>query len=166
MEQTNIYRYKFAEEVAEELDRFSKVHQYDDRVTFKEAWTEWTTDNEDLISAEGRRLTNLGCEGDIVDKMFKSARYYYRKKSTVKKAPAERRNYVGVQKELLDAMDEYILQNDSKPALGFVDFCKTHMELLKTEIDILRANGITERSEIQNKIKKTYKNRYFMQIKG
>lgn len=166
MEQTNIYRYKFAEEVAEELDRFSKVHQYDDRKTFKEAWTEWTTDNEDLISAEVRRLTNLGCEGDIVDKMFKSARYYYRKKSTVKKAPAERRNYVGVQKELLEAMDEYILQNDSKPAVGFVDFCKTHMELLKTEIDILRANGITERSEIQNKIKKTYKNRYFMQIKG
>lgn len=166
MEQTNIYRYKFAEEVAEELDRFSKVHQYDDRVTFKEAWTEWTTDNEDLISAEVRRLTNLGCEGDIVDKMFKSARYYYRKKSTVKKAPAERRNYVGVQKDLLDAMDEYILQNDSKPAIGFVDFCKTHMELLKTEIDILRVNGITERSEIQNKIKKTYKNRYFMQIKG
>lgn len=166
MEQTNIYRYKFAEEVAEELDRFSKVHQYDDRVTFKEAWTEWTTDNEELVSGEVRRLTNLGCEGDIVDKMFKSARYYYRKKSTVKKAPAERRNYVGVQKELLEAMDEYILQNDSKPAIGFVDFCKTHMELLKTEIDILRVNGITERSEIQNKIKKTYKNRYFMQIKG
>jgi len=166
MEQTNIYRYKFAEEVAEELDRFSKVHQYDDRVAFKEAWTEWTTDNEDLISAEVRRLTNLGCEGDIVDKMFKSARYYYRKKSTVKKAPAERRNYVGVQKELLDAMDEFILQNDAKPAIGFVDFCKTHMELLRTEIDILRTNGITERQEIQNKIKKTYKNRYFMQIKS
>lgn len=166
MEQTNIYRYKFAEEVAEELDRFSKVHQYDDRKTFKEAWTEWTTDYEDLISAEVRRLTNLGCEGDIVDKMFKSARYYYRKKSTVKKAPAERRNYVGVQKELLDAMDKYIQENNSKPAIGFVDFCKAHMELLKAEIDILRKNGITERQEIQNKIKKTYKNRYFMQIKG
>jgi hypothetical protein len=166
MEQTNIYRYKFAEEVAEELDRFSKVHQYDDRITFKEAWSEWTTDNEELVSGEVRRLTNLGCEGDIVDKMFKSARYYYRKKSTVKKAPAERRNYVGVQKELLDAMDKYILDNNSKPAVGFVDFCRAHMELLKAEIDILRTNGITERHEIQNKIKKTYKNRYFMQIKS
>jgi hypothetical protein len=166
MEHVNIYRYKFAEEVAEQLDRFSKVHQYDDRITFKEAWTEWTNDNEDLVNSEVRRLSNLGCEGDIVDKMFKSARYYHRKKSTVKKAPAERRNYVGVQKELLDAMDEYILQNDSKPAVGFVDFCRTHMELLKAEIDILRTNGITERQEIQNKIKKTYKNRYFMQIKS
>ena len=166
MEHTNIYRYKFAEDVAEQLDRFSKVHQYDDRATFKKAWTEWTNDNEELVNSEVRRLTNLGYEGDAVDKMFKSARYYYRKKSTVKKAPAERRNYVGVQKELLDAMDEYILQNDSKPALGFVDFCRTHMELLKVEIDILRTNGITERQDIQNKIKKTYKNRYFMQIKS
>jgi hypothetical protein len=166
MEQTNIYRYKFAEEVAEELDRFSKVHQYDDRKTFKEAWSEWSTDYEELVSGEVRRLTNLGCEGDIVDKMYKSARYYYRKKSTVKKAPAERRNYVGVQKDLLDAMDKYIQENHSKPAIGFVDFCKAHMELLKSEIDILRTHGITERQEIQNKIKKTYKNRYFMQIKG
>ena len=82
----NIYRYKFADDVCAELDRFSKVHQYDDRVTFKEAWTEWTNDSEDLISAEVRRLTNLGYEGDVVDKMYKSARYYYRKKSTVKKA--------------------------------------------------------------------------------
>ena len=166
MDATNIYRYKFAEDVAFELDRFSKVHQYDDRKTFKEAWAEWTLDNDDLVSGEVRRLTNLGCEGDIVDKMFKSARYYYRKKSTVKKTPVERRNYVGVQKELLDAMDEYIQQNNSKPAVGFVDFCKAHMELLKVEIDSLRANGITEHSEIRNKIKKTYKNRYFMQIKG
>ena len=166
MEQVNIYRYKFSEEVAEELDRFSKVHQYDDRVTFKEAWTEWTNDNEDLISAEVRRLTNLGYEGDAVDKMYKSARDYYRKKSTVKKTPAVRRNYVSVQKELLEAMDEYILQNNSKPAVGFVDFCRAHMELLKAEIDILRTHGITERQEIQNKIKKTYKNRYFMLIKS
>ena len=164
--QDPIYRYKFADDVCAELDRFSKVHQYDVHKTFKEAWAEWTMDNDDLVTAEVQRLTNLGYEGDILDKMFKSARYYYRKKSTEKKTPAKRRNYVGVQKELLEAMDEYIQDNASKPAIGFVDFCKSHMELLKTEIDILRANGITERQEIQNKIKKTYKNRYFMQIKS
>lgn len=164
--QDPIYRYKFADDVCAELDRFSKVHQYDDRKTFKEAWSEWTMDNDDLVTPEVQRLTNLGYEGDILDKMFKSARYYYRKKSTEKKTPTKRRNYVGVQKELLEAMDQYIQDNASKPAVGFVDFCKNHMDLLKTEVDILRANGITERQEIQNKIKKTYKNRYFMQIKS
>jgi len=164
--QDPIYRYKFADDVCAELDRFSKVHQYDDRKTFKEAWTEWTADNEDLVAAEVQRLTNLGYDGDVVDKMFKSARYYYRKKSTEKKTPTKRRNYVGVQKELLEAMDKYISENDCKPAVGFVEFCKAHMDLLKAEIDILRANGITERKDIENKIKKTYKNRYFMQIKS
>ena len=164
--QDPIYRYKFADDVCAELDRFSKVHRFDDRKTFKEAWVEWTKDNEDLVGAEVHRLTNLGYEGDVVDKMFKSARYYYRKKSTEKRAPAVRRNYVGVQKELLEAMDAYIKDNASKPAVGFVDFCKSHMDLLKTEVDLLRANGITERRDIQDKIKKTYKNRYFMQIKS
>jgi hypothetical protein len=163
---TNIYRYKFAEEVAEVLERFSKVHQYDDRHTFKEAWTVWTNDNEELINNEVRRLTNMGYKGDSVDKMYKSARYYHRNKSTVKKEPVQRRIYIAVQKDLLEAMDKYINNNKSKPAVGFIDFCKAHMDLLKTEIEFLRTNGITERQDIQNKIKKTYKNRYFMSIKS
>ena len=43
-----------------------------------------------------------------MDKMFKSARYYFRKKSTEKKAPLERRDYGGTQKDMLDAMDYHI----------------------------------------------------------
>ena len=161
----NIYRYKFAEDVAGELDRFSKVHQYDDRKAFKEAWAEWTKVSEELVSNEVRRLTNLGYEGDIVDKMFKSARYYYRKKSTVKKTPALRRNYVGVQKEVLDAMDAYIKNNGGdKPSEAFAEFCRAHAELLQTESDILRANGITDQEDIRNKIKKAYKNRHFLSV--
>lgn len=164
--QNNIYRYKFDDTVANELDRFSKVHQYDDRKVFKEAWTEWMKENEELINNEVRRLTNLGYEGDIIDKMFKSARYYYRKKSTVLKTPAKRRTYVGVQKELLDAMDDYIKNNDVRPADGFNDFCVNHTELLKKEIDILRTNGITDKLIIESKCKKAYKNRYFILVKS
>lgn len=164
--QNNIYRYKFDDTVANELDRFSKVHQYDDRKVFKEAWTEWLKENDELINVEVRRLTNLGYEGDIIDKMFKSARYYYRKKSTVLKTPAKRRTYVGLQKELLDAMDDYIKNNDVRPADGFIDFCVNHMELLKKEIDNLRTNGITDRFVIEAKCKKAYKNRYFILVKS
>ena len=35
-----IFRYKFNDMFAEQLYEFSKIHQYDDRATFKEAWTE------------------------------------------------------------------------------------------------------------------------------
>ena len=69
----NIFRYKFTQEFMDELYQFSKIHQYDDRHGFKEAWTEWVEINEDTINAEIRRINELGYNGDIVDKMFKRA---------------------------------------------------------------------------------------------
>lgn len=164
----NIFRYKFTQEFMDELYKFSKIHQYDHRKDFKEAWKIWTEENDELISIEMRRLINLGYEGDIMDKMFKSARYYYRKKSTEKKAPKQRRMYIGLQKDLLECMDEHINQNISdknlKPSVGFDEFCNKNINLLKIEINRLLKNGIKEPEEIKNKIKKTYKNRYFIII--
>jgi hypothetical protein len=164
----NIFRYKFTDEFTGELFKFSKVHQYDHRKDFKEAWNIWTEDNDNIVGEEVRRLTNLGYDGDILDKMFKSARYYFRKKSTEKKAPVKRRDYIGIQKELLDSMDEHINSrlndDDYKPSDGFDEFCKANIDLLKEEVNILCRNGFTNSTEIKNKIKKTYKNRYFLII--
>ena len=164
----NIFRYKFTEIFTSELFRFSKIHQYDHRKDFKEAWNIWLEDNDDIVSDEVRRLTNLSYDGDILDKMFKSARYYFRKKGTEKKLPTERRNYVGVNKDLLDAMDEHIkskINNKNyKPSEGFDEFCKSNINLLKEEVNILCRNGLIDSVEIKKKIKKTYKNRYFLII--
>ena len=164
----NIYRFKFTDDFTSELYKFSKIHQYDHRKDFKEAWETWTEENDGLVSEEVRRLTNIGYDGDILDKMFKSARYYFRKKSTEKKAPVQRRNYVGLNKELLDSMDEHIkskiIDPDYKPSDGFDEFCKNNIELLKEEVKTLCNNGFTDSNEIKQKIKKTYKNRYFLII--
>lgn len=163
-----IYRYKFTNEFTNELFKFSKVHQYDHRKDFKEAWEVWIGDNENIIDEEVKRLRNLGYDGDIIDKMFKSARYYFRKKSTEKKAPAKRRIYVGSQKDLLEAMDEHIKSNiltgEFKPSDGFDEFCKKNIDILKEQINILCQSGLTDSNEIKAKIKKTYKNRYFLII--
>jgi hypothetical protein len=101
--------------------------------------------------------------------MFKSARYYFRKKSTEKKAPSQRRDYVGAQPDLLDAIDEHIKtkvndDNDFKPSDGFDDFCKNNISILKEEVTFLCKNGFKDSNEIKQKIKKTYKNRYFLII--
>ena len=48
----NIYRYKFKEDFTSDLYVFSKVHQYDDRHSFKEAWNIWVEDNKELIEEE------------------------------------------------------------------------------------------------------------------
>jgi len=163
-----IYRYKFTQEFTDELFKFSKIHQYDHRRDFKDAWTIWVEDNEDIITTEFNRLKQMGYQGDILDKMFKSARYYFRKKSVEKKKPVERRVYISCQKVLLDAIDLHIKKSSSiidfKPSEGFEDFCKEHIELLKQEVAMLCKAGITDSDEIKSKIKKTYKNRYFVYI--
>jgi len=164
----NIYRYKFTQSFMDELYQFSKIHQYDDRKSFKEAWLLWVETNLDMINTEIARLTDLKYDGDIVDKMFKSARYYFRKKSTKKTEPCIRRNYVSVQKELLDEMDGHIAANivneNYKPSEGFSEFCNNNVDALKKGIAHLMEQGMKDSHEIQDKIKKTYKNRYFIFI--
>lgn len=164
----NIFRFKFTDDFTGELFKFSKIHQYDHRKDFKEAWNIWVEDNEMIVEDEIRRLYNLGYEGDIKDKMFKSARYYFRKKSTEKKEPTKRRDYVGVNKVLLDAMDDHIRskmkESNFKPSDSFDEFCKVHINMIKEEVVNLCKSGITDSNEIKDKFKKTYKNRYFLVI--
>jgi hypothetical protein len=166
--QIQIYRFKFTEEFTEELHTFSKVHQYDHRNVFKEAWEVWLEENKDLVSGEVKRLKSIGYEGDIIIKMFKSARYYFRKK-TNKTIQRERHTYFSVTKDLIREMDNHIrnglLQENYKPSNGFEEFCKSYQDLLKEEVKQLYNNGFTNSQEIKEKIKKTYKNRYFLFIK-
>jgi hypothetical protein len=163
-----IYRFKFTEEFMTELYNFSKIHQYDDRKDFKDAWNVWIIENEYIVNDEMRRLTNLGYEGDILNKMFKSARYYFRKKSSEKKKPIQRRQYISVNKELLDAMDNHIenkiYELDYQPKTGFIGFCKDNEKVLKETIMLIFEQGIKDSHVIEDKIKKTYKNRHFMII--
>ena len=91
------------------------------------------------------------------------------KKALKKKALAKRRDYIGVQKHLLESMDKHIISSiireNYKPSEGFDEFCKDHVELLKEQIDLLCKNGFTNSNEIKKKMKKTYKNRYFLLVK-
>lgn len=167
-----IYRFKFTEDFMDELYKFSKIHQYDARKDFKEAWKTWTEENQDIIDEETTRLANLGYDGDIMDKMFKSARYYFRKKSAEKKEPRQRRQYISVNRELLILIDNHIEENifnvDYQPKTGFISFCKANEKIIKETISKIFEQGVKDSKLIEDKIKKTYKNRYFIltQIKN
>jgi hypothetical protein len=164
---TNIYRYKFTDIFMNELAIFSKIHQYDDRKEFKEAWEEWIRDNNDIVSQEIRRLNQSGFVGNPEDKMFKSARYYFRKKTNEKKEPKKRRQYISVNKELLETMDLHIQENPNlQPKIGFLHFCQEYEDIIKEELAKIIENGITDINLIRDKIKKTYKNRYFRFFKN
>ena len=164
---TLIYRYQFSVEFMENMYQFSKIHQYDDRNDFKEAWKQWSETNEEEIHREINVLTDQGYRGDIQEKMFKSARYYFRKKPTTIKEPKKKQTYTGTNKQLLEKMDQYILQEKDKvkPSDSFLHFCEENKDLLKQEIIYLISNGFKEKEVIENKIKKTYKNRYFILVK-
>lgn len=168
MNQSLIFRYKFTEDFMKELYNFSKVHQYDDRKSFKESWNSWVEDNEEVVESEIKRLNELGYDGDILDKMFKSARYYFRKKSVEPKEVKPRRQYITIDRELLYSMDNHIRENmycqDYQPKTAFISFCIENESVVKNTLQNILNQGISDGNLIQDKIKKTYKNRYFIAV--
>jgi len=165
----NIYRFKFTSEIVDYLTCFAKKHQYTDRKTYKEAWIEWLSENEEIINAECLRLESLGYDGDVKDKMFKAARYYFRKKSNEKPCPQKRKNYVTIDHDMLNIMDSHIQRNINtigySPAKGYSDFCNNSISFVEDEVRRLLNFGLNK-EEISDKIKKTYKNRYFIISRG
>ena len=178
--QKPIFRFNLSDEMVDALLDFSKMHQFDDRHAYADAWNEWKNAPHisKMLADEIERLQNLDYRGSaesIENKIFKSGRYYFRNKSFVKAPPKPRGKYISVSKEVICAMDEHILRetsnsnnnNDGKfpsPADLFSDFCKRCVDILKTEID--RLIDLEPFSEdpalIIPKIKKTYKNRAFI----
>ena len=158
-----IFRFKFNNDFSIILNEFAKLHRYDDRVTFKNAWDTWCDENNKAITKESRRLINMDYQGDVLTKMYKSARYYYRKKSDQKKKPKIRREYVSISSNILEDMDTIINDNNinEPPADLFLLFCKRYSDDLVIEMTELFSNTELTKEEILQKIKKTFKNRYF-----
>jgi len=182
-----VLRFEFSNATIESVMGFTTVHQYDDRKTYKEAWTKWLAHDEiaAMLKSEVERLTNLGYKGDVADKLFKSGRYYFRGATSAPRTPNDAngvrrglgnlgspRKYVTMGRELLRAMDEHIERglrtNDAyTPAIGFSDFFRTYAssDLLKAEVGNLIRHYETvpnPAKKLHAKLKKTYKNRYFM----
>ena len=156
------FRHDFGETFMKEMKHFAIVHKYDDRKVFKEAWNKWTEQDyiRTQIDQEVEQLRNSGYTGDILDKMFKSARYYFRKKEEkVEETP--RKKYVSLSPVFLEQIDKYIMTviTSLSPADMYDEFCKNRKELISEQIQHL-TNMASE--EICIKLKKTFKNRFYV----
>ena len=168
VDKANVFRFNFDANIVDALTEFAKTHEHDCNADYKEAWVLWCGENEELIRTETGRLTGIGYDGDVLDKMYKAGRYYFRTKKTVKTTPKTRRNYISLNGALISKMDEHIEKNISReeftPAHGFNLFENAEAEAIKDEIT--RLNEETKDDDVQvemaQKIKKTYKNRYFI----
>ena len=114
----------------------------------------------------------MGYEGDVISKMYKSARYYFKNKSNEKTKPKKRRQYIGIDVILKDKMDEFINskmnsnQDCPKPADAFTEFIENENNkiILSSEKQRLVSFGLSE-NDVDKKFKKTFKNRYFLKFK-
>ena len=189
----NTFRFNFSDFVLEKLTQFSKMNKSYDRHAFKEAWKEWLTDNQNVVLEETERLTTLGYDGDVTEKMYVSVRYYLRKKgqkqkkemlklqkdsidnidfhandNTIEAADTSQKSKnIPTNRLLLDAMNKHILQHchdpNYRPANGFESFCRDNIEICKEEVKrLVNEYSLTNKQSIQEKIKKTYKNRYYI----
>lgn len=160
---SNVYRYKLDPQIITLIEQFAKLHQYDERKEYKEAWQEYIENNKDLIQREKTRLTNLGYNGDFNDKIFKSGRYYYRNKSITKTKPKERRKYISLENNIVQSIYRYIHDQglSLKPAEGYKQYIEINKELITKEIDRLKEGQSLSEEDIMLKIKKSYKNQYF-----
>jgi len=191
-----VLRFEFSTDLIEHVAAFAQMHQYDDRKTYKNAWTEWMANDEiaTIFNADVKRLTDLGYKGDVADKLYKSGRYYFRQKTYgpgnvvprtpppnlslqpepmgVRGALVAPRRYVLLSRELLSAMDDHIerglrQQTDFTPAKGFAEFAlgADGTDVASYHSEIARLSEIMPTGEaVGDKIKKTYKNRYFMLV--
>ena len=160
MDNVKIFRYEFSAGLVEDLNTFSQKYKFVDRKTYKEEWGLWLEEHKEAINEEETRLKQDGYTGDVRDKMYKSSRYYFRKKSTEKKAPSERKKYVALDKSILMQIDRHITNNleqiDFKPSDGFAEFCELQQEALEETTRHLQEKGITGCENVREKLKKTY----------
>ena len=167
MSDSTIFRFKFSNEFISELQSFAKLYQYTDRHIYKEQWTNWISANDEIIDKECRRLKSIGYDGNILDKMYKSGRYYFRNKSTETKEPKQRRKYISIDCQIIENMDLYIKEHAYhentiiKPAILYSQFCEAHKIMIPEEIERLKELELSN-DDITHKFKKTFKNRYFI----
>ena len=176
-----VFRFKFNKEIIDMLTYFAKLHQYDKRADYKEAWKAWYEENNDTLQREANRIIGLGYSGNVEDKMYKAARYYFRNKALMgsnenteksiieSNTDQKKRDYITLSIILLDLMDEHIKSNINKsdftPAKAYCNFCNTFSEEIKREIQVLIAEYVhITNNDICKKIKKAYKNRYYQYI--
>jgi hypothetical protein len=179
--QIKTYHHNPSPQLVEIVSYFASIHRYDDRKTFKEEWNKWIENPsiQPIIHEECERLKYNQYEGDPMDKIFKSVRYYYRKKTPtqidasgnqIQSEKKPRKKYESLDDVLLEQMDEHIqkqmntyiseisnreiIKNTTVCLLSPAESYSNYLEQYAKEMRDMD-------EEQQLKIKKTYKNRFF-----
>lgn len=75
-----VFRHEFSAECFTLLKEFARTNAQLPRKAYKQAWEQFTDANAEFISQETARLADAGYTGDVLMKMFKTAKYYLTKR--------------------------------------------------------------------------------------
>jgi hypothetical protein len=180
-------RFVLSDNVLNSIIEFSKLHRQDHRLVYKKEWNNWLEINKEMVQDEVNRMKTIGYNDCVLTKMFDAGRYYFRKKELAKekkekkqkekdenaedddeheddeeeKDKKKEKKYVTLDKTILYDIECHIKNNisndDYTPSNGYFDFHVKNVRVLNKEKTRLEM----EVDDFINKIKKTYKNKYF-----
>lgn len=145
MDSTNlpqIYRFKLDINVINIISSFAKQNQHANQKDYKEEWKKFIEDNKELITREENRLRSLGYKGDVIEKIYKSGRYYFKNKNPDKNpVKKERKKYQRINNESRQLIKLHVdesIKTNIKPADAYDNFIIKN-PLLKENISIKKA---------------------------
>lgn len=146
------FRFDFSYSMKQNLALFSETYQTLPRKQFQEQWKHWTQETHvNLFHDECEALKKQGFEGDIMDKLYKSARYYFRKKPT--QQPAKQRkatkSYIRFTPSIISTMDNHIKNSILQEASQNTCFTLSYQEAYQTYLQTQRTMLVQELKTIR-----------------
>jgi hypothetical protein len=172
------FRFDFTSEVGNLLAKFSDEHETEKYNVFQSSWNSWINMEgvSDILTKECSRLREEGYTGDVWDKMYKSARYYYKKRGRSNKdknsKTVERSAKIKFSERYLMKLNENIesqlncnrsdnnvisLSNND----AFNEFCEVNKSEIVEELRLVKERYGELPKDIIKKLKKIFKNHFY-----
>ncbi len=175
------FRHDFSDAMKANLEQFTQAHHNEPRKQYQQSWNEWTQTHQQIFSKECEALYKQGFEGDPMDKLYKSARYYFRKKTLGTLASQQQtdnkedkeRTYVRIPSKITESMITFIKQSLENSTRGtklelsqqnaFHDYVTQHKELIFTSLVTRRQEKGGLEENMDKKLKKAFRNKFYAQ---
>ncbi len=181
------FRYDFSDNIVKMLGEFANENIGKSRKEFMKRWEEYIAeeDTRQTIEYEKEMMIQHGFRGDVMDKMYKSVRYYHVKRDKKKLLEEEEEEPINKYKhenrfsrEFLKIMDEYIyyqltntdniyvnengIQINAVSQTGsYIIFCENSREKILEEFIKIKNKSGPLTGVMVEKLRKTYKNRFY-----
>lgn len=176
------FRFDFSHKVKLMLADFANMNMGVSRKEFTDAWFKWVghTTIKTILTSETNQMESDGFDGDVLDKMFKSVRYYHRKRESVKNESTSQstgKHQNRFSREFLKQMDNYIQSqiddlknvntthgkevNTLAQSVAYIQYCEVNQNNILSEFRSIKQQRGKLSDMMADKLKKTYKNRFY-----